>query len=217
MPRAWLMGSGKGDKDSILGRLGCEQSSGKVRMSSLTELCLHPKILLFCLSYMSRFATPEIFCPLSIHQPLAWSLGQPQPAHVLHAWLHYFFFNVQDFLGVNPSTQLSSAQIYPEVTLSQEVTQQYSPIEVQLGALWRWGPRDGGSEVRLLPITTCSAPEGSQSSSALCHKQGCCPSWGYFRVFLTVFTTFSCLLARFGNQMRCLFYPSISPSLHKEK
>lgn len=128
-----------------------------------------------------------------------------------------FFLTYGTFLGVNPSTQLSSAQIYPEVTLSQVVTQQYSPIEVQLGALWRWGPRDGGSEVRLLPITTCSAPEGSQSSSALCHKQGCCPSWGYFRVFLTLFTTFSCLLARFGNQMRCLFYPSISPSLHKEK
>lgn len=158
-----------------------------------------------------RFSAPSLYTNLWLGH---W--GSPNlPMFCMHGCI--IFFNVRDFLGVNPSTQLSSAQIYPEVTLSQEVTQQYSPIEVQLGALWRWGPRDGGSEVRLLPITTCSAPEGSQSSSALCHKQGCCPSWSYFRVFLTVFTTFSCLLARFGNQMRCLFYPSISPSLHKEK
>lgn len=62
MPRDWLIGPRKGDRDNILDRLGCEQSLGKVRMSSLVELCLYPKIILFCLNYVGvwlGFVTPK--------------------------------------------------------------------------------------------------------------------------------------------------------------
>ena len=124
VPRAWFMGPGKGDRDSILGRLGCEQSSGKVRMSSMAELCLHPKIMLCCLNYMGEclgFATPKRSFSASSLCTTLWRghWGSPDlPMFCTHGCV-IFCLMYGTFWGVNPPTQLSSAQTYPGVPLSQ--------------------------------------------------------------------------------------------------
>lgn len=127
VPRAWFMGPGNGDRDSILGRLGCEQSSGKVRMSSMAELCLHPKIMLCCLNYMGEclgFATPKRSFSASSLCTALWRghWGSPDlPMFCTHGCV-IFLFNVRDFLGgksTNSAQQCPNLPWGPSVTASK--------------------------------------------------------------------------------------------------
>lgn len=56
-----------------------------------------------------------------------------------------------------------------------------------------------------------------RASPALCHWERLLSQLGMFYFILLFIPLFSCLLAKSGNWMRCLFYPSISPSLRTEK